>query len=479
MAPTLDLFRSDSRGEKPHHWLKKLKGLMAYDAKDEARLYRFENGLAPGAPAEKWWDELEAKDKATWADLMTAFKKKWPVPKEVEERPEELKERIKRTVLYVGDLGKLVGPEDDKMLAHLRSAADMRPLVEAIKDPTMLLNSDVRKTLPLEVRAVLPRTGLTTWDKWFDAVEALDGEALQDELERSRKHAGNSLPDNNREPGAFEADAFEGLMLSSPQSRSPAPPRVNYARAGPTSTPQHHSPTPQQGTARPYQQSAHPVTPQRQAPLHMPSNFQSTGNPFAPSPYQGNAAPSRFMQSLVGGSPGSPSAGRGSRASLGGDPLKDLEIARRAVANPRTYTATAAGMQQYQTDLAAWELQYAPTTGRAPDFATFPLSPGTLPAGSKECWSCGRIPMPPHFGVARCKQAGSVLVPQQRESNVRALIGNALYPPGERTPNRFAHVSQINVEEHDSYNAMGLFDVHQMLFDDQEDPEPGNGEGHA
>ncbi|KAJ6522543.1 hypothetical protein DFH09DRAFT_1330516 [Mycena vulgaris] len=50
----------------------------------------------------------------------------------------------------------------------------MRPLVEAIKDPTMLLKSDVRKTLPLEVRAVLPRTGLTTWDKWFDAVEALN-----------------------------------------------------------------------------------------------------------------------------------------------------------------------------------------------------------------------------------------------------------------------------------------------------------------
>ncbi|KAJ6470312.1 hypothetical protein DFH09DRAFT_1344546 [Mycena vulgaris] len=418
MAPTLDLFRAT-------------RGLMAYDAKDEARLYRFENGLAPGAPAEKWWDELEAKDKATWADLMTAFKKKWP-----------------RTVLYVGDLGKLVGPEDDKMLAHLRWAADMRPLVEAIKDPTMLLNSDVRKTLLLEVRAVLPRTGLTTWDKWFDAVEALDGEALQDELERSRKHTGNSLPDNNREPGAFEADTFEGLMLSSPQSRSPAPPRVNYARAGPTSTPQHHSPTPQQGTARPYQQSAHPVTPQRQAPPHMPSNFQSTGNPFAPSPYQGNAAPSRFMPS-----------------------------SRRAVANPRTYTATAAGMQQYQTDLAAWELQYAPTTGRAPDFATFPLSPGTLPAGSKECWSCGRIPMPPHFGVARCKQAGSVLVPQTRVECARVNRQRTV-PTGRAHPQP-AHVSQINVEEHDSYNAMGLFDVHQMLFDDQEDPEPGNGEGHA
>ncbi|KAJ7179792.1 hypothetical protein C8R46DRAFT_1325627 [Mycena filopes] len=132
MAPTLELFRGDARGEKPHYWLKKLQATMAYDAKDEAKLYRFEMGLAPGTTAEKWWDKLDAADKATWKTLMVAFKKKWPAPVEADETPEELKVRIKSTILRSEDLGKLVGPPGDEMSAHLRWVADMKPLVETI-----------------------------------------------------------------------------------------------------------------------------------------------------------------------------------------------------------------------------------------------------------------------------------------------------------------------------------------------------------
>ncbi|KAJ6595463.1 hypothetical protein B0H10DRAFT_1960389 [Mycena sp. CBHHK59/15] len=124
MAPALDLFRGDSRGEKPHYWLKKLQGTMSYDTKDEARLYRFEMGLAPGTTAEKWWEQLDRKEKATWADLMTAFKKKWPVPKEAVETPEELRGRIKSTILRSEDLGKLVGPPGPAGRGHAAVGGD-------------------------------------------------------------------------------------------------------------------------------------------------------------------------------------------------------------------------------------------------------------------------------------------------------------------------------------------------------------------
>ncbi|KAJ6591972.1 hypothetical protein B0H10DRAFT_1960647 [Mycena sp. CBHHK59/15] len=114
MAP-LELFRGDARCDKPHYWLRKLQGSMAYDAKDEEKLHRFAMGLAPGTHADKWWTGLDAKDKVSWADVVKAFGKKWVVPVEAEESPEELKSRIKRTILHSADLGKLVGPPGDEI----------------------------------------------------------------------------------------------------------------------------------------------------------------------------------------------------------------------------------------------------------------------------------------------------------------------------------------------------------------------------
>ncbi|KAJ7114205.1 hypothetical protein C8R43DRAFT_1138497 [Mycena crocata] len=498
MAPSLELFRGDARGEKPHYWLKKLQGTMDYDLKEAAKLYRFEMGLAPGTAADKWWGKLSQAEKTSWEELMKAFKKKWPVPMEAEESPEELKTRIKSTILRSEDLGKLVGPPGDEMYAHLRWVTDMRPLVEALNDPTMLLKSDVRATLPLEIRSLLPPTGLDTWEKFFTAVETVDSERVQDELERSGRHKRQGVPDVNREIDGFDPDRPGAELMQhittlmaqfpelhrSPQNSwiSPAP-RTTYPRAPLTNTAQQRPPaSPYQ--AQPRQTPYGPTTPQRGPPPHMPqmqqapANWQSPNNPFEMTPAQNAMAASRFMQTLLQATPSSPSAGRSGRNSIGGDPIKDLSIAKRAVANPRTFPATPAGVQQYQGALSTWDTTYTGPNAPAPDYATFPLTPGTAPAGSKECWTCGLVTDPPHFGITKCRATGATQVPQ-RESNVRALVGNALFPPGARTPGRFqSGVSQI-VDELEGYNALGMYDVHQILFDEQEDPESGNGEGLA
>ncbi|KAJ6625171.1 hypothetical protein B0H10DRAFT_2212182 [Mycena sp. CBHHK59/15] len=482
----LDLFRGDNKGYKPHYWLKKLKGTMAHDAVDAARLWKFENGLASGAPAEVWFEALPAAEKMTWVELMKAFKKKWPVPVEMAATKEELIDRIKSTILRAEDLGKTVGPPGDEMTAHQRWVADMRPLVEDIGDPTMLLRRDVRETLPLEVRSLLPAQGLTTWDKFFAAVDGIEVVSIRDELERSARATG--ARDARAEEDAALWTLIPGFQAylastSGPQYqgyRATPAPRVTYPSV---LTPQRAPTTPQQPMTQPaaYRQpllspSQPPVTPQRGAPPHMTQAqmLASPGNPFAPATYQ-HPTPTRFMQQLMLASPGSPSNGRvGARNSLGGDPAKDLAIAKRAAATPRTYPATAAGVQLYQTDMSAWDVTYGASTANAPDYAMFPLSPGTLPAGSKECWTCGLIPNPPHFGAAKCRASGSNTVPQ-REYNMRVFIGNTLFLPGERTP-RFSSVAQI---EADTYNPMGVYDVHQMLFEEQEEPEQGNGEGPA
>ncbi|KAJ6530383.1 hypothetical protein DFH09DRAFT_1093618 [Mycena vulgaris] len=437
--------------------------------------------IVVGAASLQWWAKLTQAETTSWEAVMTAFEKKWAIPVEAEESAEELKARIKSTVLRGEDLGKLVGPAGDEMCAHLRWATDMKPLVESIGDTLMLLKSDVRATLPLEVRSILPKSGLTTWEKFFKAVEELDGESIQDELERSRKYGsrGTEAFDNAR-GGSAELMTHQFGYAASPAPRSTY---VYTSQPSPVQQ-QHH--TPQRGPTPQRQspgQNYAPATPQRGPPPHMPQmqqappNWQSPNNPFT-TQTQPNTMVSRFAQSLVAGSPGSPSAGRGSRNSLGGDPVKDLMLARRAVANPRIYPATPAGAQQYQADMMAWDAKYAPNNGLAPDYATFPLTPGTVSAGSKECWTCGLLVNPPHFGMVKCKETGTPSIPI-RESNVRTLIGNVLYPPGSRTPGRFqSGVSQIT-DELEGYNALGMYNVHQLLFDEQDEAESGNGGGLA
>ncbi|KAJ7135940.1 hypothetical protein C8R44DRAFT_952503 [Mycena epipterygia] len=482
---------------------------MAYDTKDEAKLYRFEMGLAPGKAAEKWWDKLDAvKERATWKDLMVAFRKKWPAPIEAEETPEELKMQIKSTILRSKDLGKMVGPAGDQMNAHVRWVADMKPLLEIINDPTMLLKGDVRATLPLEIRVILPKEGLTTWAKFFAAVKALDSESIHDELERSGRYQCHGMPDISREIDGFDGDRpgadlyahvqslwstvppldayMARTVLPTPPPQTPPPkpppPKPPCCASATCHLPDAHvlvtartsgsTPTPNAAHTSQHSLQSQPVTPQHGIPPHLTQmQMQSSAaNPFAPLPYQGNQVQSCFVQQLMQGTPGSPSQGRGARNTLGGDPVKDLAIAKRTVAAPHTYAPTPAGIQLYQADLAAWDAMYAPSSRLTPDWATFPLTPGMLPAGSKECWSCGLIGEPPHFGAAKCRLSGSTLV-SQRESNVRALIGNALYPPGERAP--------IAMISDGGYNPMGIYDVHQVLFDEQEDPETENGEGLA
>jgi hypothetical protein len=173
MGP-LELFRSDAHGEKPHYWLKKLQGTMNFDTRDAEKLYHFEMGLAPGTVADKWWKNIVmTAEKASWAELMKVFAKKWPVPVEAEESLEELKSRIKSTILRAEDLGKIVGPPGDEMYTHLHRAADMHPLIATLNDPSMLLKTDVRTTLLLEIWLVLPASGLDSWEKFFTAVETV------------------------------------------------------------------------------------------------------------------------------------------------------------------------------------------------------------------------------------------------------------------------------------------------------------------
>jgi hypothetical protein len=215
---------------------------------------------------------------------------------EAEESPEELKTRIKSTILRAEDLGKIVGPPGDEMYVHLRWAADMRPLIDALNDPSMLLKSDVRATLPLEIRSVLPASGLNSWEKFFTAVETVDSERVQDKIERNTRFRRHGIPNIGAKTTGFDPDRsgadlyahIQALMANMPPidaslpSWTPPVPRTTYPRAMSNSPQPQRSPTPNVQYRAPQRpvpsQSYDPTTPQCGAPPHMPQMQHAPAN---------------------------------------------------------------------------------------------------------------------------------------------------------------------------------------------------------
>ncbi|KAJ7468851.1 hypothetical protein B0H11DRAFT_1402552 [Mycena galericulata] len=103
-----------------------------------------------------------------------------------------------------------------------------------------------------------------------------------------------------------------------------------------------------------------------------------------------------------------------------------MEVCRHIAQNPRIYASDAAGIQSYTADMAAWMSQNG--SSPAPDHTTYPLSPGTAGAGSRECFRCGVITTPPYFGQRACIAQNGREVPQ-KEQNLRNAVGAILYPP--------------------------------------------------
>jgi hypothetical protein len=106
---------------------------------------------------------------------------------------------------------------------------------------------------------------------------------------------------------------------------------------------------------------------------------------------------------------------------------------------------------------------------READFTTapYPLSPGTAPLGSRECYSCGI------YGHITRDHDPAIPVVNVREQRWRAFIGRNLYVRGRLD---FNPISQINAHEEETlpYDP-AIYNAGQLNFSEEQDSQ-GNGE---
>ncbi|KDQ19206.1 hypothetical protein BOTBODRAFT_171145 [Botryobasidium botryosum FD-172 SS1] len=291
-------------GEVPLDWLKHL-ALLTPGLSEQQRIKAIGFGLASGLVAEEWWEnEVPATDKVSWARVRDAFRRKWPLVARLQMTVQQHSVRLLEQRLAEEDVGRMemdseLGVEVGK---HVKWAARVRDLGEAVDTGGLLIKSVVEKTPP--TLQVLLTSTYMTWTKLHNAVANIPMATLLEKKKSEQKTA------------AMEAQLQQLMMQLSIWQQG--------GRGAPPSGPSAYKP-----------RSTTPYTPSSQTPA----------------------------QSFIDREP-------------------RLEYRRGP------FPATPAGATEYQEAIAA----YARKFGNArPSLSNpYPLSPGTSPLSSGECYRCGK-----------------------------------------------------------------------------------------
>lgn len=449
------LFRGDySAGEKPHIWFRRLEGKFDETTKLATKLYRFAKNLEPGRPAETWFQNLPLLSKGTWDDLYDAFTLKWPLPTVVEPSREELLEQLNQTKLAAEDVGVMVEKDGDKVYTHVVWAEEIRALIDRLDDTKGHLIPQVRRNLPLIIRLTLP-TNLITWNTFLTAVVSLSMDRLADQRENTdviRDNILQTIGVSGQQQYNINTmtSKLAATSLYTP-TRQPPPyyPKVLSTQANPATIGPPTTNTARQWPAAPRTPST-PVNQRFSQPVNTPTgSFLSSNSTLHPN--------SIFAQKVP--MPQTPTQNR--------PQISNQDLARKAIAVSSTFANTAEGKANYLAALHAWEAVYPPA--REVDFTTapYPLTPGTDPLGSRECYSCGI-----HGHITR-EHDPAIPTINVREQRWRAFIGRNLYARGRMD---YTPISQISTHDEDTlpYDP-AIYNAGQLDFT-EEFSNQGNGE---
>ena len=432
--PDIEPFKGvNPRKENPQAWLRRLEGTkFKHDSDDKSRIYTFSKYLDYGSKADTWFtSELTAADKASWADLVKAFNKKWPPLVKVLPTKSEKQAELLELKLGEDEIGRKIGDdEDDQVWSHVDWAQRVGVLADEIGDSNGLLISIVRNNLPLAIRTLLPND-ISTWDKFCQGICNISIDRLSDEVDRD-----NILKSTGT--------AIAHLSIAStptPQRQRTTPYRTPYHRFQPAPEPQTPSPAPR------------PTAPNTSTPT-TPARAAGNTQPFTPSPFASrSSAGNTLVATQVHATP----------FATGKSGF--MALAQQAIDKNKPYPKTDEGFRKYNTALASWRQRYGQDTDANWDTDLLPLYPGTSPLGSSECFRCGVA----GHNRAQCEQYGHPEIPTQ-EGNFRAKISGILR---SRRTNDTLPVFIIDTEEVVIDNS--VFDTSALEFGESE--EQGNESG--
>ncbi|KIN98214.1 hypothetical protein M404DRAFT_158337, partial [Pisolithus tinctorius Marx 270] len=152
-------------------------------ATDEQKIKALANYLGTSSPAEHWYENLTATQRASWDELAKAFNTRWPTLKSATQTSEEYQTELLALRLPEEDVGvtKTVGRQ--KVWAHVKWAEEAMQLASlaGIEQGSTLI-WQVKKQLPKAVRRLLDDE-YKDWQDFTDDVKALNTSKLRQERE--------------------------------------------------------------------------------------------------------------------------------------------------------------------------------------------------------------------------------------------------------------------------------------------------------
>ena len=307
---------------------------------DETRRQQFPNFLQADSIADEWFEELSKNDKAEWANIEAAFRKRWPRKKPVKKTNEEYEEELRDLQLKTEDLGKKEKVTGREVYTHIAWVDKMATIVRGAKlEDTTTNIGHVRKNLPTIMREKIG-AGHASWTDFLKAVRDIDIDHIRDGVDIWKKEQAEQEAVNKR------IRELEKIVTTSPT----APLRhqmTNFSVANQTSM-------------APATQQTGPVT----------------TNPFtAASGGRGNL----FTQARATTAAYTPRP----------PPMQaDRVVLQTHLMKYPQHPDTDAGRKAHQAQQADWMATHGPGT-RITESTPYPLRPGTAPVNAGECFTCG------------------------------------------------------------------------------------------
>jgi hypothetical protein len=318
------------------------------------KLKTFQLYLKSGSVAKQWWNGLEPKENDTWEHLVSAFNTRWPEKIPTVKTVEEKQAALERSRITEDEVGTRVKIQGVEEFMHVVWADKIEKLAAAIPDSNGLLISTIKKTMPKSLQKVVG-SGHKDWASFCRAIRTATLTEIE-EAKTEEKEA-QSLRDEVKKLQSLQSAAAKSITTAFQglALNNPAP-NVKF-----------------------------PALQTRQG---------NASNPFIPR------APSTTQNAPAYGRDRTPAA-------------RMEDVTRLALV---IQPDTPAGRTAYNAQIAEWN------TNNPRQFVNelrpYPLTPGTSPVASGECWKCGH---PGHLGP-NCNVGNQVPALEQRWRAIAATI---------------------------------------------------------